>query len=177
MNLLQYADDTCLVANSSAAGHQLLHLMEKWLCWSGMRAKVQRCHSLAIKASVVKLVDPHLSIHGQEIPFAAEPVRFLGRIFETPHDINRVKGDISSRLQSMLDSVNSCPITRDQKLKMYRAGVCPRLEWLLTIDDLPISWVERKLDAMATLLCEAVGGPPSKPLSSVGLEVWTTVMW
>ena len=34
---------------------------------------------------------------------------------------------------------------------MYSAGVCPRLSWLLTIDDLPISWIEKKLNAISTL--------------------------
>ena len=32
---------------------------------------------------------------------------------------------------------------------MYRGGVCPCLTWLLTIEDLPISWVEKNLDSAA----------------------------
>lgn len=151
VNLLQYADDTCLVANSPSSCQQLLHFVDRWLCWSGMRAKVPKCHSLALKASVGKLVDPHLYIEGQKIPFASAPVKFLGRIFEVPHNITKFKENISSRLQRMLDCVNSCPLTRRQKLRMYRAGVCPRLAWLLTIEELPISWVKKKLDAIATL--------------------------
>ena len=49
----------------------------------------------------------------------------------------------------MLESVDTCPLTRGQKLKMYRGGVCPHLTWLLTIEDLPISWVEKNLDSAA----------------------------
>ena len=151
VSILQYADDTCLVANSPSAAQELLHTVETWLSWSGMKAKVPKCHALALKASVGRVVDPHLSIDGQEIPFASAPVKFLGRTFQVPHDIGTVKENISSRLQKMLDAVDSSPLTRGQKIKLFRAGICPCLAWLLTIDDLPISWVEKRLDAMATL--------------------------
>ena len=151
LNLLQYADDTCLVAHSPSARQHLLQLIDKWLCWSGMRAKIPKCQCLALKSSTGKLVDPQLSLSGQQVPFASEQVKFLGRIFEIPRDTARIKESISFRLQTMLHSVDSCPLTRSQKLKMYRAGVCPRLSWLLTIDDLPISWIEKKLDAISTL--------------------------
>ena len=140
-----------MIHASSPAHHPpVLHLVDRWLRWSGMRAKVPKCHSLALKASSGKLVDPHLYIADKLIPFASEPVKFLGRIFEVPHDPNRVKENIISQLLRMLDSVHSCPLTGGQKLKLYRAGICPRLSWLLTIEDLPISWVEKKLDALAT---------------------------
>ena len=85
-----------------------------------MRAKVPKCHSLALKASSGKLVDPQLHIANQRIPFASDPVKFLGTIFEA------------------------------QKLKLNRAGIVPCLSWLLMIEDLPISWVEKKLDGLAT---------------------------
>ena len=149
VTLMQYADDTCLVARSPAAGQQLLLLVDKWLSWSGMKAKVPKCYSLGLKASAGKLLDPGLSISGQRIPFASEVIKFLGRSFEVPHNISRVKEAISSRLLDMLKSVDTCPLTRGQKLKMYRGGVCPRLTWLLTIEDLPISWVEKNLDSAA----------------------------
>ena len=116
-----------------------------------MRAKIPKCKCLALKSSSGKLVDPQLSLSGQQVPFASEQVKFLGRIFEIPRDTARIKESISFRLQTMLHSVDFCPLTRSQKLKMYRAGVCPRLSWLLTIDDLPISWIEKKLDAIYTL--------------------------
>ena len=150
VNLLQYADDTCLVADSPSSCQQLLHLVDRWLNWSGMRAKVSKCHSLALKASVAKVVDPHLHISNEQIPFALKPVKFLGCMFESPPNTTKAKENISSQLQRMLHSIDSCPLTRSQKLKLYRAGVCPRLVWLLTIEDLPLSWVEKKLDAIST---------------------------
>ena len=151
VNLLQYADDICLISNSPAACQQLLQLVVRWLGWSGMKAKIPKCHSLALTSSTSRLVDPHLYIDQQHINFASEPVKFLGRSFAVPHSITESKQHLINRLKEMLDRTNSCPLTNNQKLKVYRAGICPRLSWLLTIEDLPISWVEKTLDAMATL--------------------------
>lgn len=57
ISLLQYANDTCLVANSPSSCQELLQLVDRWLCWSGMRAKVPKCHGVALKASVAKLCE------------------------------------------------------------------------------------------------------------------------
>ena len=151
ISLLQYADNTCLIANSSSSCQHLLHLVNNWLSWSGMRVKVLKCHSLALKTSSGKLVDPQLHTADQRIPFASDPVKFLSRIFEVPRDPYRVKENILSHLLQMLDPVNSCQLTIGQKLKLYRAGIVPHLSWLLRIEDLPISWVEKKLDGLTTL--------------------------
>lgn len=71
INLLQYADDTYLIANSPSSGQQLLDVVDRWLHWSGTKAKVPKCHTLAIQASSSKVVDPVLSISGSRIPFVS----------------------------------------------------------------------------------------------------------
>ena len=50
LNLLQVADDSCLIAKDSSACQSLLNVVERWLQWAGMRAKVSKCHSVAIDA-------------------------------------------------------------------------------------------------------------------------------
>ena len=67
-----------------------------------------------------------------------------------PHDAANVKENLVNHLKQMLDRVDACPVTRHQKLRLYKAGICPRLSWLLTIEELPITWVERQLEVMAT---------------------------
>ena len=39
-------------------------------------------------------------------------------------------------------------MTRHQKLKLFKLGICPRLNWLLTIYEYPLTWIERELDSM-----------------------------
>ena len=67
-NILQYADDTCLIADGPSSCQQLLNCVERWLQWSGMMAKVPKCHSLAIQASSGRTYDPSLMLQGERIP-------------------------------------------------------------------------------------------------------------
>ena len=61
-NLLQYADDTCIIANSPAPGQALWASTDRWLQWEDMKAKVPKCHAMCLKSSSGELVDPHLTI-------------------------------------------------------------------------------------------------------------------
>ena len=67
---------------------------------------------------------------------------------EVPHD--KSKSTVMTKMQDMLEKVDKCPLTRKQKLKLFRAGVCPRLTWLLSIEEFSASWVEKQLHSLAT---------------------------
>ena len=77
-------------------------------------------------------------------------MKFLGMRVEIPHDQSKSKAIIITELEHMLQRIYSCPLTRKQRLLLYRIGVCPRLSWLLIIEELPISWVEKNADTLAT---------------------------
>ena len=92
VNLLQYADDTCLVSNGPASCQELLNQVDKWLQWSGMKAKVPKCYSLGIQSSSGKLFDPNLTLHNQHIPFIHNnPIKFLDYTVQIPMDNASVK--------------------------------------------------------------------------------------
>ncbi len=151
VNQIQYADDTCLVGDGPASCQQLLHSMEKWLQWTGMKAKVPKCHSLGIQASSGKPFDPGLSVEGQAIPYIGNsPIKFLGYTIQVPLDTAVIRNKLLDKLKTMLQRVNETPVTRHQKLLLYRAAICPRLNWDLAVNDLPLSWMTSKLEAQAT---------------------------
>ena len=50
----------------------------------------------------------------------------------------------------MLEAIDAAPLTRQQKLRLYRFGICPRLSWPLSVEVLPISWVEWELQPLVT---------------------------
>ena len=77
VNILQYADDTCLVANSPASCQYLLSRVSQWLGWSGMAAKVPKCQCMSLQSSTGVFRDPHLHLGGVPIPCTLDPVRFL----------------------------------------------------------------------------------------------------
>ena len=78
-NLLQYANDTSLLANGPAACQALLDHTQKWLDWLGMKPKIPKCCSMAVQASTGQVYDPQLSLCGQTIPFiGTSTFKFLG---------------------------------------------------------------------------------------------------
>ena len=103
VNLLQYADDTCLLANSPASCQHLLDMVDRWLQWSGVRAKIPKCHRMAIQSSSGRCIDPKLQLADGTIPCAGSgPVKFLGMHVHIPHDAAQAKETPTRRLQEML---------------------------------------------------------------------------
>ena len=150
VHLLQYADDTCLVANGPSACQELLKRVEQWLQWSGMRAKVPKCYSLAIKSSTSKPFDPSLTLHGQGVPFISNcPIKFLGYRVQVPMDNQEVRISLLSMLTGLLQRVDSAPVTGKQNLLLFRAAICPRIMWDLAISHLSFTWVSTILEAEA----------------------------
>ena len=148
VNILQYADDTCLIANSPASCQYLLDTTSNWLQWSGMSAKVPKCQCLSLQGSSGKLADPHLTLDG--IPFSTGPVRFLGMEVQVPKNSSAAREAVLSRLQEMLQAIDKSLLTRKQKLLLYSGGVCPRLSWPLLIQEFPTTWMERQVDSLVT---------------------------
>ena len=111
LNLLQYADDTCILASGPASAQHLLDMVDRWLLWSGMRAKVAKYASLTIQGSSGQLFDPKLSISQQKIPFMTKQVKFLGMRVEVPHDSAQSKATLLQKMKEMMEKVDKCSVT------------------------------------------------------------------
>ena len=57
---------------------------------------------------------------------------------------------VQEKLELLLTRVDKCLVTRKQKLLLYKAGDCPRMNWELVTGDFPISWVSSTLEATVT---------------------------
>ena len=152
INHLLYADDLCVVSSSPAGCQHLLDLVQRWLEWAQLKAKVSKCRSMVIQASTGKRVCSKLSIGGETIASAEEndSFKFLGmqvRIYKN-NDTARVS--LQQQLQRMLSAIDGVPLSRQQKLRLFRYGVCPRLSWSLLIEEFSITWLERELQPLAT---------------------------
>ena len=112
--------------------------------------KGSQCQCLSLEGSPGRLRDPQLQLNDAFIPITKDPVRFLGLIVQVASHHVSPRSSIVARLQDMLTAVEKTPLTRRQKLLMYSAGICPRLTWPLLTQELPITWVERELDSLAT---------------------------
>ena len=65
-------------------------------------------------------------------------------------DTPEVRVNLHSKLSNLLQRIDATPVTGKQKLLVYRAGVCPRLMWDLSISQLSLTWVSITLEAEAT---------------------------
>ena len=77
---------------------------------------------------------------------------------EVPHNTAESKSCLVSKLHDLLKRVDGCPVTRKQKLKLYRAAVCPHLTWLLSIEEFSTSWINKNLEALATTFVKKWAG-------------------
>ena len=51
---------------------------------------------------------------------------------------------------NLLTRVDATPVTRKQKLHLYRLGICLRITWDLTVSEFPLSWLEKNIDSLVT---------------------------
>ena len=140
VNHLLYADHACIISNTPAGCQHLLDMVQRWLKWAQLKAKEQKCRSLVIQALTGRRITPDLSIGGQTIPPAEDDTfKFLGMPVRVYRNNEAARSSIKGKLQQILDVIDATPLTRHQKLRRFRYGVCPRLSWPLTVEDLPIT--------------------------------------
>ena len=53
--------------------------------------------------------------------------------FSPERERERERERLVKRLDLLLQRVDAVPVTRKQKLLLYKAGICPRLSWDLSI--------------------------------------------
>lgn len=84
------------------------------------------------------------------LPFIGNnTIKFLGLPIQIPHNATKARLQLKDSL-NLLRQVDQSLVTSKQKLKLYKMGICPRLNWSLTINQFPISWIEKELEATAT---------------------------
>ena len=133
----------------------MLDVTQHWLDWALMKAKVNECVAVAIAGQTGRVYgywvyDPKLAMVGESLPFLADKaVKFLGLPITTRFDSEDIKSSLMSKLDTYLTRVHEAPLTRQQKLHIYKEALIPSLNWLLTVADLPLTWVERTLQPLA----------------------------
>lgn len=64
--------------------------------------------------------------------------------------MDSIKEHVQSKLERFLTVTNRAPLSRQQKLKMYRMDICSHLTWLLSLADVLLTWVELTLEPLVT---------------------------
>ena len=151
INLLQYADDTSLIGDGPSSCQHLLSLTELWLSWSGMQANVPECVGVAIKTSTGRAYNPNLTLSDQPIPYLGDTTFwFLGAPVAIHSTSAETREHLATKLSVMLQRVDNTSITRQQTFNLFKVCICPHLAWDLSISNLPVSWLQKTLQPIAT---------------------------
>ena len=119
--VVSYADDACIVSSTPAGCQHLLDVVQRWLEWAQLKAKVPKCHSIAFQASSGKVVNPGLSVNGEIIPLVDDNTfKFLGMPVQLSKSNNDARASLQEKLSLLLERVDSSLLTRQQKLRLYR---------------------------------------------------------
>ena len=132
-----------MVSSTPAGCQHLLDMVHQWLEWAQLKAKVPKCRSKYIQASTGKRMSLNLLIGGGRVsPMEDESFKFLGMPVHVYSNNITAKTSLQEKLQRMLGLIDDAPLTRQQKLHLFKQGVCPRLTWSLLVEDLPITWLD-----------------------------------
>ena len=94
----------------------MLDVVEQWLQWSLLKAKVPKCQTMCLQASAGRKVDPGLSLGGEGIPAVGDDgFRFLGMLVRVRSNNTTARASLLENLK-MLEAVDSSPVTHHQKL-------------------------------------------------------------
>ena len=124
LNLLQYADDTCLLARDPRSCQRMLNVLGEWLAWSGMRAKQSKCLTVALKSRTNKdnrVFNPQLTLGSSSIPFLGNTTTtFLGLPLSPTMNDAHYRETIATKVQGMMEKIDRCPLSSKYKLLIYR---------------------------------------------------------
>ena len=113
---------------------------------------MSKCAATSIDGQTGRTTNPGLHITQEKIPYLGSNfTSFLGLPINATLSLDSIKEQIHSKLEGFL-AADQSPLSRQQKLRIYRLAICPRLTWLLSPTDLPLTWVERTLEPLVTRL-------------------------
>ena len=119
---------------------------------------------MSLQTSTGKTVNPNLTLGGEAIPEFDGSFKFLGMSVRLHINNSTAKTTVVDDLKRMLEAVDKAPVTRQQKLRLYKQGICPRVSWSLLVEEFPVTWLERHLQPLATRFLKRWAGLTSSLL-------------
>ena len=68
------------------------------------------------------------------------------------------RASLLEKLMGPLQKLDATMVTRQQKLKLFEVGICPCLAWDLSVSDFPSTWLQTKLQPLATAFLKMWSG-------------------
>ena len=102
--------------------------------------------------------------------YHAESFRYLGRYFDFNMSDERHKSELLDTFTDTLNRINELPLHPKNKIILYTRYVLAKISWHLTVTDIGKTWVNEKLDSVASnFIRKWLELPISTTLSNVQL--------
>ena len=171
----QFADDAAVISGHERASQILLNRFTVWCQWSGMMIRVDKCSSFGIKKDTTKSVQylPKLFLNNLLVPRVqiGESFRYLGRYFNFNLSDENHKSELLDTFTDILNKIDELPLHPKNKIILYSRYVLSKISWHLTVSDIGKTWVNEKLDCIASnFIRKWLELPISATLSNVQLH-------
>ncbi|RXN24418.1 reverse transcriptase [Labeo rohita] len=159
-----YMDDLTVTTTTHMEARWVLTVLDRMATWARMRFKPKKSRYMVIrKGKLTNRVTLH--VQGEVIPSLKEnPIKCLGKWFD---DSLTDRNNISSTEKQTEEWLRK--IEKSGLPGRIQHGLLPRLMWLLTVYEVPMTSVERVERKINKYLRRWVGIPPS--FTSVGLYI------
>ena len=164
-----FADDLSIMTSTPEQNQLTIDLVVRFLIWARLQANPKKCISMATKRftglnseyerygdTQYCAYDPALTIAGEALKFildvAKDPksleydhFKELGRFIGVDLKEDKIKAEISRRLNADMELVEGSGVNGLCKLYIYEHFVIPRLSWVFLVHNLTLFFV-RELD-------------------------------
>ena len=155
---LPFADDFCLITRDKRTHQRIINEIANHINSMGMKIKPSKCRSFSIKAGSPEIIN--FNIEGYQVPsIAEEEQKFLGRVLffsgKSVECFQLLENIISEKLKNL----DKTAVRNEFKVEIYKIYILPSIRFLLTVHDLPITYL-KKLDTIADKFLKTWAGLP-----------------
>ncbi|RXN13739.1 hypothetical protein ROHU_009472 [Labeo rohita] len=164
-----FMDDLTITTSSHVQARWILKALDEVAAWARMKFKPRKSRSMVIRNRKVTSKF-QLELQGEVIPSIEEnPIKCLGKWYDASlTDISNVSRT-EKQADEWLRKIEGSGLPGKFKAWLFQHGLLPRLMWLLTIYEVPLTSVEGAERQVNKHLLRWLGIPPS--FTSVGLYI------
>ncbi|CAB4022313.1 Hypothetical predicted protein [Paramuricea clavata] len=172
LHWFQFADDVAVVSGQEKENQMLLNRFTIWCQWAEMITRVDKCSTFGIRKQLTKSIQylPKLFINNCLVPRVelGKSFRYLGRYFDFNMSDEDHKSEVYDTLTNILNEIDDLPLHPKNKILLYSRYVLSKISWHFTVPDIGKTWVNDKLDSIAsTYIRKWLELPISATLSNV----------
>ncbi|XP_078587744.1 uncharacterized protein LOC144868686 [Branchiostoma floridae x Branchiostoma japonicum] len=156
-----FMDDITLTTTSHIEARWMLSELDYMATWARMKFKPKKSRCMIIKKGKVTSRFK-LEVQGEPIPsIVGNPVKCLGKWFDDSLTDRKNASSTVAQTEEWLRRIEKSGLPGKLKAWLYQHGLLPRLMWLLTVYEIPLTSVEEMERKVNKHLRKWLGVPPS----------------